>query len=273
MSSSYTPIEQQAIANLKSQLDDIVKSAKEDPELGASIKDSLWGISLSSTSEDTRLPVLLIKFIRARRQARAMLLNTLKWRASFKADTILTEEFPPEVFNGVGYIQGEDKEGRPVCYNMYGGLDPETVFGDLNRFLRWRVQLMEKGIQLLDFDKKTDMVQVHDYKGVSFFSSNSTTKNASSATIKIMQDNYPEFLATKFFINIPTWGAFLFKVFRPILSEATRKKFVVCSEGSVTQMMTERIDPSQLPDRYGGKVVSIVSSNSEIEAKTADSLD
>ena len=59
----------------------------------------------------------------------------LKWRKEFSADTLLEEEFDTSVFNeSVGFMYGEDKEGRPVTYNFYGGLDQSKVFGDVQRY-------------------------------------------------------------------------------------------------------------------------------------------
>lgn len=63
-------------------------------------------------------------------------------------------------------------------YNLYGGnQDLNAVFKDTRRFIRqvvllgtipriilsfsWRVQLMEKGVKLLDFETVDQMVQVH----------------------------------------------------------------------------------------------------------------
>ena len=64
------------------------------------------------------------------------------------------------------------------------------------RFIRWRVQLMEKGVKLVDFITVDSMVQVHDYKGASMFGRTANSKQATKEIIKIMQDNYPEFLVS-----------------------------------------------------------------------------
>lgn len=84
---------------------------------------------------------------------------------------------------------------------------------------------MEKGVQLIDFETVDSMVQVHDYKGASMFGRTANSKLATKEIIKIMQDNYPEFLVSlrlimptfdftltfgykslKYFVNIPWWG-------------------------------------------------------------------
>lgn len=53
---------------------------------------------------------------------------------------------------------------------------------------------MEKGVKLVDFVNVDSMIQVHDYKGASMFGRTANAKAATKDIIKIMQDNYPEFL-------------------------------------------------------------------------------
>jgi hypothetical protein len=63
-----------------------------------------------------------------------MLINTLTWRKDLSVDNIFDEEFDRDVFNeSVGCIYKQDKEGRPVIYNFYGGIDQDKVFGDIDR--------------------------------------------------------------------------------------------------------------------------------------------
>ncbi|KAG5461755.1 MAG: hypothetical protein BJ554DRAFT_5998, partial [Olpidium bornovanus] len=124
----------------------------------------LWGVPLAADSTDPRLDVILIKFLRARSlhvdATAAMLAASLAWREKFCVDAILDERFPEDVFRNVGYLHKTDRDGRPVCFNAYGNLAPE-VFADVDRFVRWRVQFMEKGIrQGVDFVNADSMVQV-----------------------------------------------------------------------------------------------------------------
>lgn len=66
--------------------------------------------------------------------AEKMLTDSLAWRKEFKTDSILTEEFDESIFGSVGYVYKTDKEGRPVCYNFYGDLDQNKVFGDVEKY-------------------------------------------------------------------------------------------------------------------------------------------
>lgn len=65
---------------------------------------------------------------------------------------------------------------------------------------------MEQSVQLIDFVNVDSMIQVHDYKGASMFGRSANAKAATKEIIKVLQDNYPEFLAVKFFVNVPWWG-------------------------------------------------------------------
>ncbi|CAG8443778.1 23678_t:CDS:2 [Dentiscutata erythropus] len=253
ITSTFTENEKTSISKLKDCLPDIIKDS------GVPENYALWGVLLDKNSTDERLDIILVKFLRAKNcdvsQAKEMLTKSLKWRLEFRADTILTESFPSDVFCKVGFIHKHDKKNRPVTYNLYGGLNNEEVFGNLDRFLRWRIQLMEKGIQLLDFKTIDQMIQVHDYNLITFASYDTTAKTASKTVTQIMQDNYPEFLAVKFFVNVPWWGDWVFKFISIFLSEQTKAKFVVTSANGVKDSMLEVIDEDNLPVTYGGKSI------------------
>lgn len=54
---------------------------------------------------------------------------------------------------------------------------------------------MEKTVRMLDFEKYDQMVQVHDYDGVSVFAGRDPNqKAAASEASAIFQNHYPEFL-------------------------------------------------------------------------------
>ena len=68
-----------------------------------------------------------------------------------------------------------DKVGHPLCYNYYGIFRDkqfyQKIFGDdekLDKFLRGRIQIMEKGIKILDFKPGgvNDMIQITDLKNI-----------------------------------------------------------------------------------------------------------
>lgn len=190
--------EKKALQELKEKL----KSSFEDSPSDA----SMWGIPL--LGGDDKADVILLKFLRARDfrigDAHHMLLKCLSWRKEFGADTILEEDlgFNKELEGVVAYMQGYDKEGHPVCYNAYGVFKDkemyERVFGDeekLKKFLRWRVQVLERGIKVLHFKPGgvNSLIQVTDLKDMP----KRELRVASNQILSLFQDNYPEMVARK----------------------------------------------------------------------------
>lgn len=190
--------EKKALQELKTKL----KASFEDSPSDA----SMWGIPL--LGGDDKADVILLKFLRARDfrvgDAHHMLMKCLSWRKEFGADTILEEEFLglKELEGVVAYMQGYDKEGHPVCYNAYGVFKDkemyERVFGDeekLKKFLRWRVQVLERGIKVLHFKPGgvNSLIQVTDLKDMP----KRELRVASNQILSLFQDNYPEMVARK----------------------------------------------------------------------------
>ena len=117
--------------------------------------------------------VILEKFLTAREgnvsQALDMFVNTLAWRWDYLKNNAVNNDTTSKVLDTVGFIHGQDRLGNPVTYNMYGALDVDSVFNDPNigvdGFIRWRIDLMEKSLNLLDFNNSADsnkITQVSD---------------------------------------------------------------------------------------------------------------
>lgn len=168
--------------------------------------DSMWGIPLLGNG-DERGDVILLKFLRARdfkvQESLTMLLKCLAWRKEFGADVVLEEDLGFKELEGVvAYMHGYDKEGHPICYNAYGVFKDkemyERIFGDdekLKKFLRWRVQVLERGIKLLQFKPGgiNSIIQVTDLKDMP----KRELRVASNHILSLFQDNYPEMVARK----------------------------------------------------------------------------
>jgi len=140
-------------------------------------------------------------------------------------------------------------------YNTYGNINMKEAFedqGGIDKFVRWRVKLMEQAIQLLDMDNIENMIIVHDYEGVSFMKMDKNMKLASKTLIKLFQDNYPETLAVKIFVNVPWFFDSIYSVVTAFTTDTTKKKFVVCSKDSIRERMLTFIDVESLPQEYGG---------------------
>ncbi|KAL6998470.1 Patellin-6 [Sarracenia purpurea var. burkii] len=222
--------------------------------------DSMWGIPL--LGGDDKADVILLKFLRARDfrvpDSLHMLLKCLEWRKEFGAENIVEEDLGfKELEGGVAYMQGYDREGHPVCYNAYGVFKDkemyDRIFGDdekLQKFLRWRVQVLERGIKLLHFKPGgiNSIIQVTDLKDMP----KRELRVASNHILSLFQDNYPEMVARKIFINVPWYFSVLYSMFSPFLTQRTKSKFVISKEGNVAETLYKFIRPEDVPVQYGG---------------------
>lgn len=243
--------ERKALQELKSKL---------STEVYTNTSPSIWGISL--LDGDDRADVILLKFLRARdfrvADSLSMLRKCLDWRREFGADTVVEEDLGFKELEGVvAYMHGEDREGHPVCYNAYGMFKDkeiyERIFGDdekLKKFLRWRVQVLEKGINLLQFKPGgvNSIIQVTDLKDMP----KRELRVASNQILSLFQDNYPEMVARKIFINVPWYFSMLYSMFSPFLTQRTKSKFVIAREGNVAETLYKFIRPENVPVQYGG---------------------
>ncbi|XP_052201909.1 patellin-4-like [Diospyros lotus] len=224
---------------------------------------ALWGVPLLPSKGSEATDVLLLKFLRAREfkpnEAFQMLEKTLQWRKEFKADSILDEDLGNDLCS-VAYMSGNDREGRPICYNIFGAFDDEELykkaFGteeNREKFLRWRFQLMEKGIQKLDFKPGgvNSLLQINDLRN-SPGPYKKELRVATKQAVGLLQDNYPEFVARNIFINVPFWYYAFNALLSPFLTQRTKSKFVVARPGKVTETLLKYIALEEMPIRYGG---------------------
>ncbi|XP_059666709.1 patellin-4-like [Cornus florida] len=224
---------------------------------------SLWGVRLLPSKGDEDTNVLLLKFLRARDfdvdEAFEMLRDTLQWRKDFKMDSLLDEDLGAE-FGSTAYTSGVDREGHPICYNIYG------VFGDYEfynrtlgseenqeKFLRWRVQLMEKGIRELDFKPGgvSSFLQINDLKNTPG-PGRKELRHVTRRAVGLLQDNYPEFVARNIFINVPFWYYAFIALLSPFLTQRTKSKFVFARPSKVADTLLKYIPAAEIPVHYGG---------------------
>ena len=150
--------------------------------------------------------VVLLKFLRAREfkvnEAFEMLKKTLQWRKDSKIDSILDEELCLDL-SSAAYVNGIDREGHPICYNVFGVFENEELYQKTfgtekkrSHFLRWRCQLMEKNMQKLDLKPSgvSSLLHVNDLKN-SPGPSKKELRIATKQAVGLLQDNYPELVA------------------------------------------------------------------------------
>jgi hypothetical protein len=85
--------------------------------------------------------------------------------------------------------------------------------------------------------------------------------------VALLQDNYPEFIAKKVFINVPWWYLAANKMMSPFLTQRTRSKFVFASQAKSPETLFRYIAPEQVPVQFGG-----LFKEDDPEFTTADSV-
>ncbi|KAI5003516.1 hypothetical protein ZWY2020_030676 [Hordeum vulgare] len=237
-------------------------AAEAEAEAAAPEPVFIWGVPL--VGEDERTDAVLLKFLRARefkvKEAMAMLRSAVLWRKRFGIESLLEADLAFPELEKVVFYRGADREGHPVCYNVYGEFQDKEVyekaFGDEDkreRFLKWRIQLLERGIlSQLDFAPSgtCSMVQVTDLKNSPpmLGKHRAVTRQA----VALLQDNYPEFIAKKVFINVPWWYLAANKMMSPFLTQRTKSKFVFASQAKSPETLFRYIAPEQVPVQFGG---------------------
>ncbi|RWW06741.1 hypothetical protein BHE74_00042280 [Ensete ventricosum] len=220
------------------------------PSLPPAEEIFIWGVPLLG---DERSDTVLLKFLRARdfkvKEAMTMLKNAVLWRKEFGIEELLNEDLGIPEMEKVVFMHGIDKEGHPVCYNVYGEFQNKELYAAAfadeekrKQFLRWRIQYLEKGIRnMLDFNPGgvSTMVQVTDLKN-----SIGLAKKELRQALDLLQDNYPEFAAKQ--LNLTATSSFLF----------------CCAFGSARY-----IAPEQVPVQFGG-----LSKENDPDFSTADAV-
>ncbi|KAH3901126.1 Sfh5p SCDLUD_002608 [Saccharomycodes ludwigii] len=183
------------------------------------------------------------------------LIKILKWRQKFNPLSCAFKEKHSEILEKVGIITNY-KDGTVITWNLYGELlqHKDKIMNsedNLNKFIRYRVGLMERGIRLLFANDSSQeyMTQIHDYKGVSMWRMESKMRKTVKDIVFIFGEYYPEFLDRKFFVNVPRTLTWVYDIIIKFVSNETKQKFVVLNDAKSLGRYI-----SDVPNKtYGGK--------------------
>ncbi|SCV03568.1 LANO_0G04918g1_1 [Lachancea nothofagi CBS 11611] len=240
--------------------------------------DELYGYKLlpGEHYKETIAHALIYKFCKAYKfqyeEAASTLCDTLNWRREFDPLSAAFSERHDEILNSVGILTSYPKDEankKVVTWNLYGALvQHKEVFQDVNKFLRYRIGLMERSIALLDFDDETNnsVAQVHDYDGVSMWKTDKHIKQCTKQVIAVFQKHYPELLSVKLFINVPSLLTWVYDVVKKFVSEETRQKFIVLNDGTKLGEYMHSA-PSKL---YGGNSKETLEAQNVKEVRPTD---
>ncbi|EXJ80301.1 hypothetical protein A1O1_08443 [Capronia coronata CBS 617.96] len=261
----------------------VAKAVTPIEELWALVKGhghgEIWGVTLADPASHIPTQIVLQKYLNANdgdlAKAKDQLKKTLDWRTKMQPLELLKKKFNRSKFQGLGYVtvygaadSPEPEAKEVITWNIYGSVKHmDETFGNVDEFIQWRVALMEEALQSLDISKATKpitaeqdpykIIQVHDYKSISFLRQSSSVKAASTKTIEIFAQNYPELLKEKFFVNVPALMGFVYGLMKLFVAPKTLKKFHPMSNGA--NLSKEFTSSSVkglgdlIPKEYGGK--------------------
>jgi hypothetical protein len=256
--------------------------------------NEMWGIRLQEHFAHVPTTIILQKFVRANianadkeggvvGAAAEQLTRALAWRREMLPRHKLDlDSFDLNKFNGLGYLTKHETLNGPrpiiITWNLYGSVpDKKATFGNVDEFIEWRAALMEYGVRSLQIGKATEpilegkddpyqMIQVHDYNGISFFRMDADTRACSKKTIEVFSLAYPELLRTKYFVNVPAVMGFVFGIMKPFVSEATLRKFHPMRSGLTLKSEPEMVPIAHsLPSEYGGGGPSVKEQGDQVK--------
>ncbi|KAF9593671.1 hypothetical protein IFM89_024488 [Coptis chinensis] len=163
-----------------------------------------WGIPLIG---DEKSDTILLKFLRACdfkvKDTFTMVKNTVLWRKEFGIEGLHDEDLGTDL-EKVVFMNGFDKEGLPVCYNVYGEFQNKELY--------------QKSFSDEEKSGICTIVQVNDLKN-SPGPLKTELRHATNKALSILR-NYPEFVAKQVFIR-PNQSSFQawFKSEQPLFSQ------------------------------------------------------
>ncbi|KAH9606455.1 hypothetical protein KSS87_002853 [Heliosperma pusillum] len=194
----------------------------------------------------------LRRYLKARNwnvdNAKIMLQETFKWRASYKPEEISWDEVAHEGETGkISRANFHDRQGRTILIMRPGKQNTTSPEGNI----RHLVYMLENAILHLP-EGQEQMCWLVDFTDFSM-AKNSSIKTTREI-INIFQNHYPERLAFEFLYNPPRIFQAFYNVCKYFLDEKTREKvkFVYPDYKESIELMDIYFDVENLPKEFGG---------------------
>ncbi|KAK6920436.1 CRAL-TRIO lipid binding domain [Dillenia turbinata] len=197
--------------------------------------------------------LMIRRFLRARnldiQKASSMFLKYLKWRRTFVPNgSISVSQIPNELAQNKMFLQGLDREGRPIAV-VFGTRHFQNK-GGLDEFKRFVVYALDKLCSRIPTGREKFMI-IGDLEGWGYANSDI---RAYLGALSILQDYYPERLGKLFIVHVPYIFMTVWKVVYPFIDNNTKKKIVFVENKRLRLTLLEDIEESQLPQVYGGNM-------------------
>jgi hypothetical protein len=193
-----------------------------------------------------------------------MLKESVQWRKDNRVDELLDTYKPNEIFLRYFTIAkiGYDKEGRPLLLVRLGRLDFKGFLSCYKKeeILKYLLYLQEGYIE--DGKKQNKLLGKYIGSCTVLVDADefSMTQIASRAVLGLLRElvviqdsNYPETMNKIIVMNVSPVFTLLFSLIRPVMHEATAKKFALYSKNdNWKKAILSEVDADQIPVYYGG---------------------
>lgn len=235
------------------------------------------GKSLNFNHDDENEFLKLLRFLRARKfnvqQAFKMVEEDVRWRHEENrvklrfetAEEVLGCDLTQIFKYFPTWIQGFDKQKRPVSYRKFGQFEiwnvlKLTSMQQLIRFHAWETeQALNK---MYRYSKETDnnietFVLVIDASGWNLGLATSDAFTFIKGMALTDSDHYPERLGTMIIINAPSVLAIAYRVIQGFLDDVQKEKIKIFStnRNEWQEVLYNHIDKDQIPIQYGGNAL------------------
>jgi hypothetical protein len=216
---------------------------------------TLWGVTLPRRTAkgdvDTAQQAILLKFLRDSRwspnDAAAKLAAALKWRVEYKIENLNREKFSEEL-SKVSYHYGVDRRGNPIIYTNYSAMSKASLLSDVDKFVRWRISVLEKALASADFINGGEKVTfVYDWAGCGLFLDGKVNESQNKFN-NLMKLYYPECAEYRVSVNVPPLKEFINDIFSFISPSGN----IVVSTPKVKPTLLTYISPDSIIPQYGG---------------------
>jgi hypothetical protein len=192
----------------------------------------------------------LLRFLRAREfkiaDAWTMYETHIKWRESYKPESITPEQIPNEIKLGKVCLLPPDKLGRPSMVLLAAKHLPGVVpFDETVRYITYMLEMTIKNLP----SEVEQIVFIYDRTD---FERKNFDLDLIKAIAAIVEANYPERVGNVLILK-PNWlFNLLFALVKPFVPNETEKKIKVI-ESPVTKELLKYYNEENLWERWGGK--------------------
>ncbi|KAJ2727128.1 hypothetical protein GGI07_000012 [Coemansia sp. Benny D115] len=243
-----TPEEQKLLNDMQPQIPSLLQDLPKEPQ------DNLPRFNARKwlTSERQLL------YLRANKQDPEKTLKrlraSLEWHCQFRPHAITPEEMKLEGATGKQYVNGYDKDGRPLIYMFPHRENTKDAKGNL----RWVVFTMEQALRAMPpgVTKLTIVIDVSQYS-----MSQAVPLSTAREFLHILESHYPERLHKALVLNPPRLFVMFYHIVAPFIDPVTKAK-VAFVDGSKKKSdgadgpwvdILDHVDPDQLQSDVGGK--------------------